>query len=726
MVGAAIGVEKVLAELGETPYEPLREEQEEEASENNMEKQVDALNNALIYFFKGNARIPACSFSSMVFEECQICRKGDHLATTCPRLNEARLRYAKCNMPHRMESGEVKYTSCAESGYSEDKIWKGRNNGKSRFETANFVKVLLHEEEATQGIDIGRRVVDVITPYEEPRAEPSNTKKEHLAAAEDKVSVEVVDAKKGAQNTDGVLGSAVEGMNEQLKEKLDNVEGLEVKCLTEEDPGILEEEKSPKLGLFLNTPASSEGPLSLRDDVFDISDVGEELVACNMVLEGHLDISEDDRVVIRMMPEISTEPAAMGVSSYSNNVVKGEHQADHGYFGLGSCGKTEVVQKPGENILHKQELDRDEPADEERDEGNAFNAGDDGTEKETVGDDLDSGEHTDEEEDQDAEVAKHKRKATDPDDRDLDQQQEDADLQQDVGMDSKVVKDEEKRNNREQSREDSGDEDLEFNHGFKHEITTKQVDVAEDKICAQDVEATKEMDNIPEEATIQQDQAPSTDDEIDGFHEPADNQIAAELVEAAQEPEKIATLVVEDCNIESKLDAEVEVVESAKEIENVPEPTEGGGAIQIGEASSAVVETNVQIHQVADDQITAEPDGAVRNLKEDTTLPPLWFNYPAAECLPSIGQWNMMYRKLVNGGVVKQWTCINFSRHQVSVKQRTKTCCTDQPTNTRIGQADASNPWMKESCWLYMIQDANGRMWGKSCRDLQIHHDQPD
>ncbi len=69
----------------------------------------------------------------------------------------------------------------------------------------------------------------------------------------------VGEAGKSARNTDGVLGSAVEGMNEQLKEKLDNVEGLEVKCLTEEDPGILDEEKSPKLGLFLNTLASSEG-----------------------------------------------------------------------------------------------------------------------------------------------------------------------------------------------------------------------------------------------------------------------------------------------------------------------------------------------------------------------------------------------------------------------------------------------------------------------------------
>ncbi len=168
----------------------------------------------------------------------------------------------------------------------------------------------------------------------------------------------VGEAGKSAQSTDGVLGTAVEGMNEQLKEKLDNVEGLEEKCLTEEDPCILEEEKSPKLGLFLNTLTSSKGPLSLTDDVFDISDVGEELVAYNMVLEGNVDMSEDDRIVMFMLPGISIGHAAMGVSSYSGNVMRGEHQADHGYLGLGSCGRTEVVQRPRENILHKQEEDK--------------------------------------------------------------------------------------------------------------------------------------------------------------------------------------------------------------------------------------------------------------------------------------------------------------------------------------------------------------------------------
>ncbi len=99
------------------------------------------------------------------------------------------------------------------------------------------------------------------------------------------------------------------------------------------------------------------GPLSLRDHVFDASDVAEELVAYNKVSEGILDMSEDGRVVMHILPEISTEPAAMGVSSYSDNIMRGEHQADPGYLGLGSSERTEPG-SPRENILHKQEEDK--------------------------------------------------------------------------------------------------------------------------------------------------------------------------------------------------------------------------------------------------------------------------------------------------------------------------------------------------------------------------------
>jgi hypothetical protein len=88
LVGATTKLERVLGELGETPYEPLKEEQEEGTSETIMEKQVTALNNTFINFFKGTIHNPEATFSSTVFGGCQICKRGDHLATTCPRLNE--------------------------------------------------------------------------------------------------------------------------------------------------------------------------------------------------------------------------------------------------------------------------------------------------------------------------------------------------------------------------------------------------------------------------------------------------------------------------------------------------------------------------------------------------------------------------------------------------------------------------------------------------------------
>jgi len=149
LVGAAIEVERVLGELGETPFEPLKEEQEEGTEETVMEKQVVTLNNTLINFFKGNAHDPASASSSNVFGGCQICRAGDHKATTCPRPNEARPKCAKCSMPHRTENCGIKCTFCAGLRHSEDRCWKKPKEGKSHSGMVNFVEVLLNDEEAT-------------------------------------------------------------------------------------------------------------------------------------------------------------------------------------------------------------------------------------------------------------------------------------------------------------------------------------------------------------------------------------------------------------------------------------------------------------------------------------------------------------------------------------------------------------------------------------------------
>jgi hypothetical protein len=170
LVGAAIEVERVLGEFGKMPYEPLREEQEEEMSDNTMEKQVDALNNTLINFFKGNSH-ESTSSSSTAFGGCQLCKGKDHMATACPRQNEARPKCAKCNLPHRTENCGVKCTFCTGLGHSEDKCWKTNKDGKSASGAANYLEVVLDDEAATEQRLIGYVEVRMHSPTLEFREE---------------------------------------------------------------------------------------------------------------------------------------------------------------------------------------------------------------------------------------------------------------------------------------------------------------------------------------------------------------------------------------------------------------------------------------------------------------------------------------------------------------------------------------------------------------------------
>jgi hypothetical protein len=150
LVGVATEVERVLGELGETSYEPLKEEQEEESSETIMEKQVTTLNNTLINFFKGTMHNPEASSSSTVFGGCQICKGGDHLTTTCPRLNETRPKCAKCNMLYRAKNCGIKCSFCSRLGHSKDRCWKKPKDGKSQFGAANFLEVMPNDEATTE------------------------------------------------------------------------------------------------------------------------------------------------------------------------------------------------------------------------------------------------------------------------------------------------------------------------------------------------------------------------------------------------------------------------------------------------------------------------------------------------------------------------------------------------------------------------------------------------
>jgi len=149
MVGAATELERVLGELGETPFEPLKEEQEEGVAETMMEKQVNAFNDTLINFMKGNVSKPVIPSSSNMSAVCQICKGGDHTAIACPRLNEPWPKCAKCGMSHRTENCGVKCSFYVGLGHSEDRCWRKPKDGKTHLGSANFLEVMLDDEEAT-------------------------------------------------------------------------------------------------------------------------------------------------------------------------------------------------------------------------------------------------------------------------------------------------------------------------------------------------------------------------------------------------------------------------------------------------------------------------------------------------------------------------------------------------------------------------------------------------
>jgi hypothetical protein len=362
LVGVVTEVERVLGELGETPFEPLKEEQAEEAEETAMEKHITALNNTLINFFKRNALDPEPSSYSTMFEGCQICRAGDHMATTCPRLNEARLKYAKCNMPHRTEGGEIKSTYNAGLGHSEDNCWK-----KPHFGATNFLEALQDDEGTLQQSNRWcgnektfsyvetpgkRRSVQDATGGAVPSPEVANgvtipqglsvDKKASSIAVQDPHAYEVLmdndqktedlkavggygavpspmehqgarttmavseailvgKAEKGVQNTDDVFGSTVDDRDGQVKERLGNVEGFEVESWTEENLGILVKEKSPELGIFMNALASPKDKEMVNVD--DTREAGNASLKVEELFTSVLPPStvEDDLVNQKMM-----------------------------------------------------------------------------------------------------------------------------------------------------------------------------------------------------------------------------------------------------------------------------------------------------------------------------------------------------------------------------------------------------------------------------------------
>ncbi len=269
---------------------------------------------------------------------------------------------------------------------------------------------------------------------------------------------------------------------------------------------------------------------------------------CNELIE----ICLTSGVVFERNPVLTiqcVELAAMGVSSYTSNVVRGGQQADPGYLGFGSCGRTEVVQRPREINFHKQEEDRPFPR------------------KETVM--MNQNEYE--------EISKV------------------ADLTYEY---------------QERSRLSTISEDI-------HPATSKSK-----KIVLGPEAALEESQNNT--ATMKGDKR------------------------------------MKECEL-----------------------------LDMAEYAFATLN-----HRMDTDETTEIPLGRLEVLL-----------------------WEAMHALTL--------TLLAISKED-SGRQMTGACRTNQPMNPRVGQTDDSGPWTKGGCWIYFVQDANGHMWERSCRDLRIHHVQPD
>jgi len=87
-------IEHVLGEMGETPYEPMKEEHDETTSgKSTTDCQLHDLNETFINFFgkgiDGKAGL-STSFSFNIHNRCHLCHSEEHTTSTCPKFADIR------------------------------------------------------------------------------------------------------------------------------------------------------------------------------------------------------------------------------------------------------------------------------------------------------------------------------------------------------------------------------------------------------------------------------------------------------------------------------------------------------------------------------------------------------------------------------------------------------------------------------------------------------------
>jgi hypothetical protein len=101
-------IERLLGQLGEIPYEPMKEEQDEMAFGKSTTNQQ--LNETLINFFgkRTNGKVAPNTTFLTNNNCCQLCRSKEHVASTCPKLINTRPKCAKCGNGHKIDNCGLK------------------------------------------------------------------------------------------------------------------------------------------------------------------------------------------------------------------------------------------------------------------------------------------------------------------------------------------------------------------------------------------------------------------------------------------------------------------------------------------------------------------------------------------------------------------------------------------------------------------------------------------
>jgi len=100
-----VEVEQMFSDLGETPFEPLKEQPNEGMHiETIVEMQITTINESLFSFFKQGIVITTRvnPFGSKPSKTCYIYIAINHIAVTCPKIGDLRFKWAKCGLSHTL------------------------------------------------------------------------------------------------------------------------------------------------------------------------------------------------------------------------------------------------------------------------------------------------------------------------------------------------------------------------------------------------------------------------------------------------------------------------------------------------------------------------------------------------------------------------------------------------------------------------------------------------